>query len=97
MIVLGKFSKVFSKIGEILAFLTIIILGLIYLNDLLPIKFLGETYNTFVRIKDYAVIVTLTVCGFAFASKRSLIIFAPFCILALAALALYSINILKLF
>lgn len=94
MIILKSFSKVFSTIGEILAFLTIILIGLLYLNDVVPVKFLPEdTYNTLNNIKNYAVIITITVCGFAFASRRSIIIFIPFCILAVCALACYSIIV----
>lgn len=97
MLILGRFSKVFSVIGEIMAFLTIVILGLLYLNDAMPIHFLGDFGVTLTGIKDYAVIITLTVCGMAFASKRSLIIFIPFCILAVCALACYSIIVFKIF
>ncbi len=94
MVILKSFSGILNIIGQILAFLTIIMLGLIYLNDALPVKFLPEDfYNTLVSIKEYAVIITITVCGFAFACKRSLIIFIPFCILAICALACYSITL----
>ena len=97
MLVLRNFSKLFTTVGQILAFLTVAILGLIYLNDVLPVHFLGDFYNTLVGIKDYAVIVSLTVCGMAFACRRSIILFALFCILALCALACYSIVFFKLF
>lgn len=92
MIILKNFSKFFSYLGQIMAFLTIIIIGLVYLNDALPIHFLGESfYNLLVSIKEYAVILTITVCGLSFACRRSLIIFIPFCVLAICALACYSI------
>ena len=91
MLILGRFSKLFSIIGEIMAFLTIIILGLLYLNNVLPVHFLGDFGNTLASIKEYAVILTLTVCGLAFASRRSLLLFIPFCVLAVCALACYSI------
>ena len=72
--------------------LTIIILGLVYLNDALPIQFISGDFLFKLRaIKEYAVILTITVCGLSFACRRSLIIFIPFCILALCALACYSI------
>lgn len=95
MLVLGRFSKLFTFVGEVMAFLTIVIIGLLYLNDALPIHFLGDFRTTLANIKEYAVIITLTVCGMAFASRRSLIIFIPFCILAVCALACYSIVIFK--
>ena len=92
MIILKNFSKFFSYLGQIMAFLTIIIIGLVYLNDALPIHFLGGNfYNLLVSIKEYAVILTITVCGLSFACRRSLIIFIPFCVLAICALACYSI------
>lgn len=77
-----------------MAFLTIILLGLIYLNQALPVQFLPEDfYNTLLSIKEYAVILTITVCGLSFACKRSFLIFIPFCILAICALACYSITL----
>ena len=80
-----------------MAFLTIILLGVLYLNQALPISFLGEDIALKLEhIKEYAVILTITVCGLAFACRRSLIIFIPFCILAVAALACYSIVLFKI-
>lgn len=77
-----------------MAFLTIIILGLVYLNQALPFRFLGENfYNVLLSIKEYAVILTITVCGLGFACRRSIIIFIPFCLLAICALACYSITL----
>lgn len=94
MIIFNKFSRFFSLLGEIMAFLTIIMLGLIYLNGV--ISFLPASFlSTITNIKEYAVIITLTLCGFAFASRRSILIFIPFCILAVCALACYSIVIFK--
>jgi len=94
MILLRNFSKMFSSLGQLMAFLTIILLGLIYLNDALPVQFLpANTYQLLTNIKDYAVILTITVCGFALACKTSLFIFIPFCVMAVCALACYSIVI----
>ena len=93
MIVLRNFSKLFSILGQIMAFLTIILLGLIYINQALPVAILP--YNTLLSIKEYSVILTITMCGLAFACKRSLFIFIPFCILAICALALYSITLIQ--
>lgn len=94
MIIFSSFAKIFNIIGQIMAFLTIILLGLIYLNQALPVQFLPEDfYNTLLSIKEYAVILTITVCGLSFACKRSFLIFIPFCILAICALACYSITL----
>ncbi|NCB48126.1 MAG: hypothetical protein EOM55_00625 [Clostridia bacterium] len=92
MILLKNFSKTFSSLGQLMAFLTIVLLGLIYLNDALPVNFLpADFYSTLINIKDYAVILTITVCGFALACRTSLFIFIPFCVMAVCALACYSI------
>ena len=92
MLILKNFSKFFSYLGQIMAFLTIILLGLVYLNDALPVSFIGADFIEKLRaIKEYAVILTITVCGLSFACRRSLLIFIPFCILAVCALACYSI------
>ncbi|MGN0798460.1 MAG: hypothetical protein ACI4L7_02750 [Christensenellales bacterium] len=96
MIILRNFSKLFTTLGQIMAFLTIILLGLIYINQAFPIAVLPENfYNTLLSIKEYAVILTITTCGLAFACKRSLFIFIPFCLLAVCALAMYSIVLFR--
>lgn len=96
MILLKTFSKPLTVIGQIMAFATIIIIGLVYLNDALPVSFIdANTIQKLKNIKEYAVIITLTVCGLSFACKRSILIFIPFCILALCALACYSIVLYK--
>lgn len=96
MIILRNFSKFFTYLGQIMAFLTIIMLGLIYLNQALPVKFLGDFATELEAIKDYAVILTITVCGLGFAVRRSLFLFIPFCLLAICALACYSIVLFKI-
>lgn len=94
MILFKNFSKFFSSLGQIMAFLTIILLGLIYLNEALPVQFLPtDFYNILKTIKDYAVILTITVCGFGLACKTPLLVFVIFCIMAVCALACYSIVI----
>lgn len=96
MIILRNFSKVFSIIGEIMAFLTIAIIGLVYLAEVVDIPFIQIDFIEKLKsIKEYAVILTLTVCGMAFACKRSIFIFIPFCILAVCALACYSIVLFR--
>ena len=97
MIILKNFSKFFSYLGQIMAFLTIIILGLTYLNQALPFPFLPANFaSTLESIKEYAVILTITVCGLSFACRRSLFIFIPFCLLAVCALACYSIVLFQI-
>ena len=96
MIVLKNLSKPLGALAQIMAFLTIIILGLLYLNQAVPFDFLGDFGLKLQYIKEYAVILTITVCGLSFACRRSLIIFIPFCILAICALACYSIVLFQI-
>jgi len=92
MIILKNFSKTLSTLGQLMAFFTIVLLGLVYLNDVLPVKILsGDWYQVLTNIKDYAVILTITVCGLAMATKMPMIIFILFCGFAVCALACYSI------
>ncbi len=89
MLILGRFSKLFDIIGQIMAFATVILLGVLYLNQVLPVQFLAaETLETLNVIKEYAVLCTLIVCGMEFACKRSIIIFIPFCVLAVLTFVL---------
>ena len=85
MIIIRHFSKLFSIIGQIMAFLTVIIIGVVFLNDGV-FKFLSDDKLAVLRlIKEYAVLATLIVVGFAFASKRNIIFFVLYCILAAVA------------
>ena len=96
MIIFNKFSKFFSILGQIMAFLTIIMIGLIYLSEAINIPFIHLDFIEKLKsIKEYAVILTLTVCGLSFACKRSIFIFIPFCLLAVCALACYSIVLFR--
>jgi len=91
-----KKDKFFSILGEIMAFLTIVIIGIVYLAEAVDISFIQVDFIEKLKsIKEYAVIITLTVCGMAFACKRSIFIFIPFCILAVCALACYSIVLFR--
>ena len=96
MILFRNFSKFFSVLGQIMAFVTIIIIGFIYLSEAIDIPFIHFDFIEKLKsIKEYAVILTLTVCGLAFACKRSIFIFIPFCLLAICALACYSIVLFR--
>ena len=89
MLILGRFSKLFNILGQIMAFLTVILIGVLYLNQVLPVQFLSaDTVATMEIIREYAILITLIVCGMEFACKRSIIIFIPFCALAALAFAL---------
>lgn len=87
MIILRNFSKLFLLIGQIMAFFSVIIVGLLFLNDGV-VKFLpSDVYKTLSTIKEYAVLFTLIVVGFSFACKRTLLLFVLYCILSVAVLA----------
>lgn len=87
MIILRPFSKIFNIVGQIMAFLTVIIIGLVFINDGW-VQFLPDSaLNTLKMIKEYAVLSTLLVVGFAFASRRNIIFFVIYCLLAVVAIS----------
>lgn len=82
MLVLRNFSKLFLLIGQIMAFLSVIIIGILFLHDGV-VKFLPQdVYKTLSTIKEYAVLFTLIVVGFSFACRRTLLLFVLYCVLA---------------
>lgn len=83
MIILDKFAKIFDWLGRLMAFLTIILIALLFLNAKFP--FLGDKAALLTTIKEYAVLSTLIVVGLGFASRRSILLFIPFCIFAVIA------------
>ena len=86
MIIVRHFSKVFNILGQIMAFLTVILIGIIFLNDGV-VKFMPDsTLATLKTIKEYAVLATLVVVGFSFASRRNIIFFIIYCVLAAVAI-----------
>lgn len=85
MLILRNFSKLFSVIGSIMAFITVIIIGLIFLNDGVVQFIPTDTLNTLKMIKEYAVLFTLIVVGMSFACRRSLLLFIPFVVLSALA------------
>ncbi len=87
MIIFRNFSKLFTVIGSIMAFVTVLIFGIIFLNDGV-VKFIPEnTLNTLKTIKEYMVLFTLITVGMGFAVKRSIILFIPFVLLSILAVA----------
>lgn len=84
MLVLRNFSKLFLIIGQIMAFFSVILLGLIFVNDGI-VQFLPSGFiDTLRTIKEYAVMFTLIVVGFSVACRRGLILFVLYCLLAAA-------------
>ena len=59
----------------------------LFLNDGIVQFIPTDTLNTLKMIKEYAVLATLIVVGSSFAFKRSIILFVPFVILAVLAVA----------
>lgn len=69
-----------------MAFLSVIIVGILFIHDGI-VKFLpSDIYRTLSTIKEYAVLFTLIVVGFSFACKRSLVLFVLYCVLAVAVI-----------
>ena len=86
MLVLGRFSKLFSLIGKIGAFFTVALLGLLYFNNGV-VHFIGpETLKVMTVIKEYAVLFSLVFVGLSVACKGGLILFITW--VALAAIAI---------
>ena len=87
MLILRNFSKVFNVIGKIAAFFTVALIGFIYLNQGI-VKFVGDNVlNVLITIKEYCVLFTLVIVGLSVASKRNIIIFALWAVLAGIAIA----------
>lgn len=86
MIVFDKFSKLFTVIGQIAAYITVAIIGLLFINDGIYAFLPQKTYNILSIIKEYAVLFTLVIVGFSFACKRTFLLWIPFVILAVAAI-----------
>ena len=86
MLVLRNFSKLFTVIGQIMAFFSVILLGLVFVNDGI-VQFLPSDFlNTLRTIKEYAVMFTLIIVGFSVACRRGLILFVLYCLLAAAVI-----------
>lgn len=86
MLILRNFSKLFLVIGQIMAFLSVIIIGLLFINDGIVTFLPDNVYKTMAMIKEYAVLFTLIVVGFSFACKRTLVLFVLYCVLAVAVI-----------
>ena len=86
MLILGRFSKLFDFLGQICAFFTVALIGLIYFNNGV-VHFIGaDTLKVMTTIKEYAVLATLVLVGLSFASKRGLILFIVWAALAAVAI-----------
>ncbi|MBR4745736.1 MAG: hypothetical protein IK070_03420 [Clostridia bacterium] len=97
MLILGRFSKVFELLGKIGAFFTVALIGIIYFNNGV-VHFIGaDTLKVMTVIKEYAVLFTLVLVGLSVASKRGLIIFVVWCVLAALAIGFSFPAIINLF
>lgn len=86
MIILRNFSKLFNVLGQIGAFLTVGLIGFIYINQGVW-KFVSDgTLTTLNTIKEYAVLFTLVTVGLSFACKRNIFLFVIWAVLAAVAL-----------
>lgn len=70
-----------------MAFVTVGIIGLIFLNDGVVSFLPADILTTLKTIKEYMVLFTLIVVGMGFACKRSIILFVPFVIFSVLAVA----------
>lgn len=87
--VLNKFINVFTGLFGIA---TVVIMFIIYLNNALPINFLGEKAITLGRWQTYLTLATVFCAGLEFTLKRNVILAVIFAaiIVAVAALVLYT-------
>lgn len=84
MLVLNKSAKFLDKLGKILAFLTVTLIAVLFINE--RFSFIGaDVENILYKIREYAILATLIVVGFEFAVKRNIVIFVLYCIIALVA------------
>ena len=79
-------GKIFDIIGGIAAFLTVILIGFLYIN--MKFGFLpADLAGTLATVREYAVLFTLAVVGMGFACRRGLILFVLYVALAVCAIA----------
>ena len=86
MLVLGRFSKIFSLLGKIGAFFTVALIGIIYFNNGVVHFINADTLRVMLTIKEYAVLFTLVLVGLSVACKRSIILFVLWSALAAVAI-----------
>ncbi len=86
---LNKFINVFTGLFGIA---TVIVMFVIYLNNALPINFLGEKAIALGRWQTYLTLATVFCAGLEFTLKRNVILALIFAaiIVAVAALVLYT-------
>ena len=84
MIGLRKLSKSLDILGKFLAFCSVTLIALLYIN--MRFSFLGADIATILyRVREYAILATLIVVGFEWAVKRNIVFFVIYCIIALIA------------
>ncbi|MCH5156046.1 MAG: hypothetical protein J1F69_05500 [Clostridiales bacterium] len=86
---LNKFVNIFTGLFGIA---TVVIMFVIYLNNALPVNFLGERAITLGHLRTYFTLATVLCAGLEFTLKRNLIMAIVFAaiIVAVAAFFLYT-------
>lgn len=82
--VINKFINIFTGLFGIA---TVIIMLVIYINNALPISFLGEAAITLGHLKNYFTLATVFCAGLEFTLKRNVILAIIFAVILVAAAA----------
>ena len=87
--ILNKFINVFTGLFGIA---TVVVMFVIYLNNALPINFLGESAITLGHLRTYFTLLTVFCAGLEFTLKRNVILAIIFAaiLVAVAAFMLYT-------
>lgn len=87
--ILNKFINVFTGLFGIA---TVVIMFVIYLNNALPVNFLGEKAITLAHLRNYFTLATVFCAGLEFTLKRNIILAIIFAaiLVAVAAFMLYT-------
>lgn len=82
-----KIEPVIDVIGEILGFLTVVLIVLILINNVTG-NWLGDALPTLLVIREYAILVTLAVVGLEFVLKRGFFVFLIYAVIVAAGVIL---------
>ncbi|MDE6293240.1 MAG: hypothetical protein K2L88_01305 [Clostridiales bacterium] len=83
--VINKFINIFTGLFGIAS---IILMLVIYINNALPINFLGDKAVTLGMIRNYCTLATVFCAGIEFTFKRNIILAIIFAVIIVAAAAL---------
>ncbi|MDE7164919.1 MAG: hypothetical protein K2O04_05815 [Clostridiales bacterium] len=80
--IINKFINIFTGLFGIA---TVVIMLIIYINNALPVSFLGETAITLGHLKNYFTLATVFCAGLEFTLKRNVILAIVFAAILVGA------------